>query len=465
MKSLFKTAYSYIAVAIAFAFSVACNSSATNTVPVAEDTASIENPIPDSIRNSGIVAGLKLFTQMPATGDEHPLTRIIKFDHQPGTKDIFIQDLRGKLYRIKNGKAQVYMDIKHERPKFILQPGLATGFGSFTFHPDFQKNGLLYTTHAEPAKTATADFSYNDTIPVALQWVVTEWKTDPQKFPFSGEGRELLRLNVPTGIHGMQEIAFNDKASPGDEDYGLLYIGIGDGGSVETHHPLVNGTPTVVWGSILRIDPAGKNSRNGKYGIPASNPFANKPDYAPEIYAYGFRNPHKFNWSHDKRLFAVNIGQHQIEAVDIILPGHFYGWPLREGSFLLHNNEIEKVYKLPGDDSAAHVTYPVAAFDHDEGTAICGGYDYEGKLVPQLKGKYVFGDIASGKLFYAEMKDLKIGQQATVKEWNIAVDGKQTSLEKLCGHDRVEMRYGMDADGELYVFTKWDGKVYKVIDK
>jgi glucose/arabinose dehydrogenase len=464
MKFLFIAASDCIAASLAI-LALSCNSGATDKQPIAEDTVSIANPIPDTIQTSGLVAGVKLFTQVPASNAEHPFTRIIKFDHQPGTNDIFIQDLRGKLYRIRNGKPQLYMDIKAQRPNFILQPGLATGFGSFAFHPDFQKNGLLYTTHAEPARAAPADFSYNDTIPVALQWVITEWKTDPLKFPFSGEGRELLRVNVPTGIHGMQEIAFDDKSKPGDEDYGLLYVGIGDGGSVETHHPLVDGKPSAVWGSILRIDPAGKNSRNGKYGIPASNPFVNQPDHAPEIFAYGFRNPHKFNWTRDKRMFSVNIGQHQIEALDIILPGHFYGWPLREGNFLLHNNEIEKVFKLAGDDSVMHVTYPVAEFDHDEGTAICGGYEYEGKAVPQLQGKYVFGDIASGKLFYADMNDLRIGHQATVKEWNISIDGKPTSLEKLCDHDRVEMRYGMDADGELYVFTKWDGKVYKVVGK
>ena len=91
--------------------------------------------------------------------------------------------------------------------------------------------------------SAKADFSYPDSIPVLLQWVLTEWKTDPAAFPFSGKGREILRIDMPTGIHGMQEITFNRFAKPGDEDYGLLYIGIGDGGSAEIGHALVSAMP------------------------------------------------------------------------------------------------------------------------------------------------------------------------------------------------------------------------------
>ena len=173
------------------------------------------------------------------------------------------------------------------KPKLIDQPGIATGFGSFAFHPEFSKNGLLYTTHAEPPGSAKADFSYPDSIPVLLQWVLTEWKTDPQSFPFSGQGREILRIDEPTGIHGMQEIAFNRIAKPGDEDYELLYIGIGDGGSAEIGHALVSQVPEKIWGSIIRIDPLGNNSKNGKYGIPPDNPFykSGNGKAVPEIYA------------------------------------------------------------------------------------------------------------------------------------------------------------------------------------
>jgi mono/diheme cytochrome c family protein len=435
--------------------------------PVKADTNDIKNPIPDTITSSDLVVGLSLVTQIPRSSGEPPLARITKLDYQPKTGELFVLDLRGNLYKLQHGQPKVYMSIPTLRPRFINQPGLATGFGSFAFHPEFSKNGLLYTTHTEPAATAKADFYYPDSIPVMLQWVLTEWKTNPEVFPFSGEGREILRIDMPTGIHGIQEIAFNPLAKPGDENYGLLFIGIGDGGSAEIGHPLVSQTPDKIWGSIIRIDPSGTNSRNGKYGIPPGNPFykiSNRQNI-PEIYAWGFRNPHRFNWSKSGELLAVNIGEHNIEALNIIKPGHFYGWPIREGTFLerfFYN--VGKIYALPENDSRYHVTYPVAQFDHDEGTAISGGFEYKGTALPQLAGKYLFGDIASGRLFFVNMKDLQLGKQAPIQKWKISFNGTPTTLAQLCGSSRVEMRFGMDSKGELYILTKADGKVYKLVN-
>ena len=164
-------------------------------------------------------------------------------------------------------------------------------------------------------------------------------------------------------------------------------------------------------------------------------------------------------------MLAINICQHDIEALNIIVPGDFYGWPIREGAFerLFFNND-GKIYPLPSNDTMYHVTYPVAQFDHDEGTAISGGFEYRGSSVPQLAGKYVFGDIATGKLFFVNVKDLKLGQQATIKKWNITLNGKPTTLMELCGNQRVELRFGMDSKGELYILTKADGKVYKLVN-
>lgn len=433
---------------------------------VKEDTTNIKNPIPDSIETSDIVVGVELVTQIPPSADQSPFTRIIKLDFQPSSGELFISDLRGKLYNLVNGKPGVYLDMAGLKPKLITWPGINTGFGSFAFHPEFTKNGLLYTTHAEPAASGKADFNYQDSIPVVLQWVLTEWITDPAVFPFSGKSREIFRIDMPTGIHGVQEIAFNNRAKPGDEDYGLLYIGIGDGGSVIIGQSLISEIPQTVWGSIIRIDPLGRNSRNRQYGIPPRNPFSkNDPEkFVREIYAYGFRNPHRFNWTTSGQLLAVNIGELNIESVNMIMPGHFYGWPIREGNFQERFfNEAGKIYALPSNDSIYHVTYPVAQFDHDEGTAIAGGFEYSGTSVPQLKGKYIFGDIGSGRLFYVETMDLRVGKQATIKKWNISMNGVSTSLAELCKNRRVEMRFGMDKKGEIYILTKPDGKVYKLV--
>ena len=434
--------------------------------PVKEDTNDIKNPIPDTIQTSDLIVGLEQVAQVPPSADQPPLTRIIKLDYQPISGDLFISDLRGKLYKLANGQPKVYLDIATLKPKLITQPGINTGFGSFAFHPEFSKNGLLYTTHAEPAFAGRADFYYPDSIPVALQWILTEWTTDPIIFPFSGKGRELFRIDMPTQVHGVQEIAFNRRAKKGDDDYGLLYIGIGDGGSALIGQSLVSEIPKQVWGSIIRIDPLGNNSSNKQYGIPSQNPF-NKNDpakFAREIYAYGFRNPHRFSWTKSIHLLAVNIGEHHIESVNMIMPGHFYGWPIREGNFEERFfNDHGKIFPLPSNDSIYHVTYPVAQYDHDEGIAIAGGFEYTGNSIPQLKGKYVFGDLNSGRLFYVNTRDIQLGKQATIKEWHISMNGVRTTLAELCKNRRVEMRFGIDGKGEIYILTKPDGKVYRLV--
>ena len=342
---------------------------------------------------------------------------------------------------------------------------MATGFGSFAFHPDFLTNGLLYTTHAEPAGSGNADFKY-DSMPVAMQWVLTEWKTTPGAYPFKGTSRELMRINMPTPMHGMQEIAFRKSARKGDADYGLLYIGVGDGGSTTTGHYLASPRPHRIWGSILRIDPSKRNSANKQYGIPPSNPFADSTGFAGEVYAFGFRNPHRISWDKAGKMFAVNIGEHSIESVNLIEPGHFYGWPIREGTFLeSFSNKSGHVYPLPVDDSTYHVTYPVAELDHGEAAALTGAFEYEGSAVPELKGKLVFGDIGTGKLFYIQAADVKQGKQAIIKKWSISLNGKRTSPAELCGRSRVDMRLGMDAHGELYILTKADGKIYELMGR
>ncbi|MEO6719090.1 MAG: PQQ-dependent sugar dehydrogenase [Ferruginibacter sp.] len=435
-----------------------------------ETDSAISNPIPEPIALSGLNVGLELITQVPASSIDNqvPLARITKLDFEPHSGERFIVDLRGKLYKLQNNKPLVYMDLPALKPNFIHEPRVATGFGSFAFHPDFAKNGLLYTSHSEKPGSGKADFGYADSIKVTLQWVITEWKTnDPQAATFSGTSRELFRVNMVTGMHGVQEIAFNPLSKPGRKDYGLLYICIGDGASVEEGYPFLAHTTDKVWGSILRIDPAGSNSSNGHYGIPADNPFviSQHNKMLGEIYAYGFRNPHRISWTRSGKMLAANIGQGNIEAIDLVLPGHDYGWPIREGNFMLNPyGDLNKAYPLPANDSSYKITYPVAAYDHDEGVAICGGFEYWGASIPQLNGKYLFGDIASGRLFYINVADIQPGKQAHVMEWKISVNGKPHTLKELCKNERADLHFGKDAKGELYILTKTDGKVYKLVN-
>jgi hypothetical protein len=80
-----------------------------------------------------------------------------------------------------------------------------------------------------------------------------------------------------------------------------------------------------------------------------------------------------------------------------------------------------------------------------------------------LKGKFLFGDIPSGRLLYTDVQDIKQGNFATIKEWNISLNGTSKTLKEICGNDRVDLHFGRDSNGELYIMTKADGKIYKLI--
>lgn len=430
------------------------------------DSAAIADPLPPPIASSNLVVDVAFVTEVPASATEGFKTRITKLDFIPGTSRLFIVDIRGKLYALQDNKPVVYMDMARLMPKFIDKPGLATGFGSFAFHPEFLKNGLLYTGHTEAPGSATADFHYADSIPVTLQWVVSEWKTEtPSAFPFKGKRRELFRIDMVTGMHGVQEITFNPNSKPGDDDYGLLYIGIGDGACVQYGYPFLVQSIEKPWGSIFRIDPSGSNSANGKYGIPDANPFVGNPNKRAlgEIYAYGFRNPHRITWSSSGKMLATNIGQAHIESVNLVLPGQNYGWAIREGTFLIDPyGDILKVYPLPENDEAFGITYPAAQYDHDEGAAITGGFEYTGTAIQALKGKYLFGDMNNGRLFYIDLADVGADHLTEIKEWKITHNGTATTTAALCGSKRVDLRFGKDHNGDVYFFSKQDGKVYRL---
>src|SRR5581483_10550151 len=124
---------------------------------------------------------------------------------------------------------------------------------------------------------------------------------------------------------------------------GDLYLAIGDGGAANDSgngHIVSTGNAqalSVIMGKMLRIDPNGNNSANGKYGIPADNPFVNTAGAAKEIFAYGLRNPYKFSFDPaNGHLIEGDVGQNNVEEVNTITSGGDYGWPIKEGTFLFN---------------------------------------------------------------------------------------------------------------------------------
>jgi glucose/arabinose dehydrogenase len=217
---------------------------------------------------------------------------------------------------------------------------------------------------------------------------------------------------------------------------GYLYAGVGDGGG--SGNPLLTGQDsTQLLGKILRIDVSGASG----YTIPASNPFASKPPAAPEVWAYGMRNPWRFSFdrtTHD--LFIGDVGQDLYEEIDhqaaSSTGGENYGWNTMEG---LH------CYSPSTGCNQTGLVLPVLEYAHGPGCAVIGGYVYRGTDVPQLSGRYVYGDLCGGfiKTF----------------TWSSGVTAQQDLTTQLGSHVNMSS-FGEDARGELYLVVH-DGQVYR----
>ncbi|WP_373513963.1 sorbosone dehydrogenase family protein, partial [Persicitalea sp.] len=359
-----------------------------------------------------------------------------------------------------------FLDIRPLIDNFATEPGLGTGLGSFAFHPDFLDNGLIYITYTEKPTGKSADYSYDDSIQLKLQWVVSEWKIkDVNASVFAGTHREMLRINVPGASHGTQDIGFTPGLRKGDPDYGMLYIGTGDGGTTIGKHPELTHNLRSLLGTIIRIDPLGRNSPNGKYGIPSDNPFYNNPDpkVRQEIWAYGFRNPHHLTWWNGPQgpvLFESEVGEGNVEEINLIEKGQDYGWNVREGNYALDLKNLKAPKPLP-DGEVGPFRDPFAQYDHTDGNAIIGGYVYEGPL-DALRDKFVFGDISRGRLMYLDLS--KGLNDRTMYEMFIIKDGKATSMKEIVPTPRLDLRITYDPfKKEMYLMTKGDGKIRKIV--
>ena len=458
---------------------------ATYQTTWAQSDEPVWDPIPERIQTSGIAVELEDFVTIPSSSEngEAPLAKINSLKYpDDGSGRLFVNDLRGKMYVIVNLAVQEYLDLKGRRPAFTDEVGLGTGFSAIAFHPEFATNGRFYTTHTESANSGAADFVPPVASSITYQWILTEWtSSDPSANAFGGTSRELIRADVPGTKHGFQDMGFNPNADPGDEDYGLLYLGIGDGSKIgQLEDDNVQNLASFL-GTIFRIDPLGTNSANGQYGIPPTNPFASDgdPNTLGEIWAYGFRDAHRISWDAggDGKMIVADIGEKNLEEINLGVAGANYGWPLREGTFLFdrHRDSLV-VYPLPSDD--AGFTYPVAQYKRTdttlssgqkirrEGRAIIGGFVYRGRAIPDLYGEYVFGDLVDGHVFHADADDFMLGQQTTIYKLKLLQNGQEVELARLVNgglRRRTDLRFGVDSGGELYVFSKRDGNVRRVL--
>src|SRR5437667_4192888 len=506
---------------------------------------------------------IKDFVVMPMTGkvdgrgsNELLLARVNTLREEVGgAKRLFISDLNGPLYILDKDtkKFSLYLDFNGNEGKkglfhkLTTARGYGNGLNGFYLDPDYTRNGKFYTVHMEDPALPGSNLPDNSSAPVLTvsgytttaavktpgplqdEGVLIEWTdSNPSNSTFEGTARELLRVQLNTTSHPLGDLIFNPTARRGDPDWRVLYMECGDGASGESTNVAIRANPQRLdnlEGKILRIIPdlAGHAStstvsENGRYRIPNDNPFVATPGARKEIWAYGFRNPHRLNWAVDpanpanNRLIANSVGLHTWETVYIVHKGANDGDGEREGNELLKADNttapLPQVDKIPmriGEQATGTMvvpTYPVIQYGHGPGggDSIGSGFVYNGKALPALRGKYVFTDLTTGRIWYADYKDMlaaddgKPGTLAAIHEvkllWNDPHDspdaGKKVydsmfpivesayhargggprlpARADLVKGGRADVRFSIVANGELYLYSKSDGIIRAVVE-
>ncbi|MBJ6799442.1 PQQ-dependent sugar dehydrogenase [Geomonas propionica] len=321
-----------------------------------------------------------------------------------GSKLLFVLEQKGKIRIIRSDTLDPapFLDITS-----LVKSGGERGLLGLAFPPDFASSRTFYvdyTNRTGIGNTVIASFKVGDKPDLA----------DP------ATRKQLLTIVQPYTNHNGGQLAFGPD--------GLLYIGMGDGGSGGDPHGNGQRLDTLL-GKILRID---VRSEAAPYRLP-KNPFGN------EIWAYGLRNPWRFSFDRATGdLYIADVGQDEVEEIDYQPAGSGaganYGWNIMEG---------DRCFKKP-DCKKSGLTLPVAVYRHDRGDcSVTGGYVYRGRI-EQLRGTYLYGDFCSGRI------------------WGLRrVDGKwQTRL--LLDSPYAISTFGEDEDGELYLADYGSGTIYRI---
>ncbi len=447
---------------------------------------SATDPIPEPL-GAGmdpILVGIQEFATLPDI-DGIP-ARMMTLVDEPATQRLFVSDMRGPLYTVGygGGAATLYLDTNDPRwNQRIQSQGRERGLQSFAIHPQFGQAGTpgygkLYTWVDVEDTSRPTDFQPSGgdrTHHMAL----LEWTARNAAAPtYDGAApRELFRVEDPFSNHNGGRAAFNTTLPPNHPDYGMLFIGVADGGS--GGDPLGHAQNLgSLFGKLLRIDPLGTESANGKYGIPPANPFAgdDDPRTLGEIYAYGLRNPQRFAWDPaNGNLFLADIGQNIVEEIDLVTAGANLGWNDWEGSYAFISRQEVSLANRRGD---ARVTYPIAEYGQidpllQNNSAVTMGYVYRGTAIPQLRNLLIFGDNPSGEIFYVNADTLPRGGQDSIRRILFTHEGMARTLLQLIREKnaaqgktpatRADLRFGQGPDGQILVLNKRDGVIRMLV--
>ncbi len=437
------------------------NAGATTTSPavtITVNTTPIADPIPAHIVKGDITIELQTIVD----GLAAPLSLAVPDD---GSHRMFVYDQAGLAWVVTEATGKLPTPLLDVRSRLVTFGNYdERGLLGLATHPDFVHHPLVYTYTSEPIAGA-ADFT--NVMPTGAtnncQSVLAEWRissANPNQVDPASR-REILRIDKPQSNHNGGTLRFGPDA--------FLYISLGDGGRAndvaDGHVPGGNAQNLQrIYGKLLRIDVDGRNSANGKYGIPKDNPFVGQ-NAVQEIYAYGLRNPYTYSFDRlTGDLYLGDAGQNNIEEIDRIKKGGNYGWNVKEGTFWFDSvtANIGKVVTGPVRPVPPNLIDPIAQYDHDEGSVVIGGFVYRGCENPILDGRYVFGDWGSfaaptARLFYLD-------PDSVIKELRIGLADRPAGFW-LRG-------FGEDDQGELYVFgstvlgpTGTTGRMLKIVPR
>ncbi len=339
-----------------------------------------------------------------------------------GSNRIFVVEKRGAVYVFENNpqatRADKFLDISAR-----LSGVGETGLLSLVFHPQFAENKKFYVSYCD-----------RNLVSIVSEMLVS---ANPNQADLTSE-RILLRLQQPQRNHNGGHIAFGQD--------GYLYIAFGDGHSESASDSVFHGDPlhhgqdlTKWFSDVLRID---VNQKQGslEYAIPPDNPFVgNDKNWTEETFSYGFRNPWRFSFDRlTGTLWLGDVGDKNVEEIDIIESGKNYGWSIKEGTYCFE--------EVPCDTSLwPFLTDPIFEYHRDAGESITGGYVYRGEKNQSLKGIYLYGDFDLRRVWALEYSN------------GIA----RNVLTLTCAQNVSS--FGEDEAGEVYA-VGYQGSIYRFED-
>ncbi len=351
----------------------------------------------------------KLTSAFPDLQFENPLDIQMP---QDGSNRMFVVEQQGRILVFPKDPAvkayKVFLDIRTKVDFDRNEQGLL----GLAFDPNYKQNGFFYVNYvaAKPLRTVIARFKVSS--------------EDPDQADEKSQ-EVILEIAQPYSNHNGGQVSFGPD--------GFLYIGMGDGGAKGDPQGRAQNRSELL-GKMLRID-VSRSQGDKKYTIPSDNPFVgNKKGWREEIYAYGLRNPWRFSWDKSGRLWVGDVGQVKYEEIDIVQKGKNYGWNIMEADHC-YEGSFCKSFGLER---------PVVEYGRTEGMCVTGGFVYEGSLMPDLKGAYIFADFVTGKVWAYRHGSKKKAQPKQIAQSDVPVAS-----------------FGRDREGELYTAC-FDGQIYKL---